>query len=557
MPMLKRRISMLLAMVTLVTGGMGADLVFRPVADEAQRVVILTNSNDPESVELARFYSDQRNIPRGNIIALDLPLGEEISWSQYVSQLLTPLQRWLIDEDWVEAIEMDLFDEAGRRKLSTAGHRISYLVTCRGVPLKIRADTQLPPDAPAGSSPQMRTNRAAVDSELTLLNRSAPQRDGLVRSPLFGKSELGLFDGDSVVRVSRLDGPTFPAARRLVTSGLEAEERGLIGRSVIDIGGPHARGDEWFEEAVEALQAQGWKSQVHRDKGTLGVTDRADGVAIYLGWYARNINGPFAPAGYQFAPGAIALHLHSFSAGTMRLQDGGGWTGPMVARGVAATVGNVYEPYMEYTHHPHRFIRAFLAGATLGEAAYYAMPALSWQAIVVGDPLYRPMAVSFAEQLERVADYPSRSAAYLLLRYLDNGEAQGIPTADQIATAAEALKRFPNLALAWKTAELEASNGEKAAAVARLGIAGFLTRVPVDEWGLMAAIAGRLQEWGDQNGAFKVWKVLLDQPLSDAARKAWLPDAIAAARAAGRYSELSSWERRLRELQPPPKAKES
>ena len=91
MPMLKRRISMLLAMVTLVTGGMGADLVFRPVADEAQRVVILTNSNDPESVELARFYSDQRNIPRGNIIALDLPLGEEISWSQYVSQLLTPL----------------------------------------------------------------------------------------------------------------------------------------------------------------------------------------------------------------------------------------------------------------------------------------------------------------------------------------------------------------------------------------------------------------------------------------------------------------------------------
>lgn len=521
------------------------------VADEAERVVIVANVNDPNSVELARFYADKREIPRANIVEMDLPLGEEISWTQYVEQLLTPLQQWLIEGKWIEAIEMDLFDEVGRRKLSTAGHRISYLVTCRGVPLKIRHNGELPSDAPGGTSPNLLTNRAAVDSELTLINRSAPQRDGYVRNPLFGKSEFGLFDGDSVVRVSRLDGPTFPAARRLVTSALEAEQQGLIGRAVVDIGGPHAKGDEWFEEAASLLQEQDWKPQVHRDKGTLRVTDRADGVAIYLGWYAGQINGPFALPGYEFAPGAIALHLHSFSAGSLRLQNRGGWSGPLVARGVAATVGNVYEPYMEFTHHPHRFIGALLGGATLGEAAYYSIPALSWQGIVIGDPLYRPMTLSLADQLQQMDQLPLRLAAYLALRQLEHRNNQDVSAADQIANAAAAFRSYPNLALAWKTAELESSNGQRAAAVARLGIAGFLSRVRVDEWGLMATIAQQLLAWEDPTNAFKVWSVLLDQPLSDSARKAWLPEAIKSARAAGRFSDLSNWERMLRELQSP------
>lgn len=533
-------------------GGLGAELGFTVVPDEAERVVIVANANDPESVELARFYADERRIPRANIFAMDLPLGEEVSWRQYIDQLLTPLQRWLIEQQWIEAIEMDLMDDVGRRKLSTAGHRISYLVTCRGVPLKIRADPNLPSDAPTGMSSKLRTNRAAVDSELTLINRSETRRDGLVGNPVFGKSSLGLFEGDSLVRVSRLDGPTYPAARRLVTSAREAERRGLIGRSMVDIGGPHAKGDEWFEEAAEVLREHQWKPQIHRAKGTLPATARADGVAIYLGWYAGKINGPFGLPDYEFVPGAIALHLHSYSASSLRLQDGGGWTGPFVARGVAATVGNVYEPYLEFTHHPHRFIGALLAGATLGEAAYYALPALSWQGIVVGDPLYRPAQVSLVEQWDQIAELPPRSAAYLILRQLEQAVVEEVASEDQLATAVNGFKRYPNLALAWKTAELEASRGEKAAAVARLGIAGFLSRVRVDEWGLMALIAEQLQEWEDPAGSFKVWQVLLDQPLTDAVRKAWLPAAIETARETGRYSVLSDWQRDLRELQPKP-----
>ena len=74
-------------------------VVFNPVAGEADRVVIVANANDADSLELARFYSDRRGIPRENIVALDLPVGEEINWPTYVSQLLEPLRNWLVERD--------------------------------------------------------------------------------------------------------------------------------------------------------------------------------------------------------------------------------------------------------------------------------------------------------------------------------------------------------------------------------------------------------------------------------------------------------------------------
>ena len=87
------------------------------------------------------------------------------------------------------------------------------------------------------------------------------------------------------------------------------------------------------------------------------------------------------------------MHIHSYSATTLRNRDTG-WSGPFVARGVTATVGNVFEPYLQLTHRPDLLLRALVRGATFGDAACYAQPALSWQVIAIGDPLYRPFAVS-------------------------------------------------------------------------------------------------------------------------------------------------------------------
>src|SRR5690606_10217310 len=102
-----------------------------------------------------------------------------------------------------------------------------------------------------------------------------------------------------------------------------------------------------------------------------------------------SMNGPFRRKDFKFPPGAVALHIHSFSATTLQ-SDKKAWVGPLVSRGVTATVGNVYEPYLQFTHNPILFFRGLASGLTLAEAAYISLPAVSWQTITVGDPLYRP-----------------------------------------------------------------------------------------------------------------------------------------------------------------------
>ena len=111
--------------------------------------------------------------------------------------------------------------------------------------------------------------------------------------------------------------------------------------------------------------------------------------ALYYGWYYENIFGPFTRSDFRFVPGAIAMHIHSYSAATLRDRNSG-WVGPFVSRGAAASLGNVYEPYLQLTTHPDIFNERLLHGFTFAESAYAATDALSWMGVMVGDPLYRP-----------------------------------------------------------------------------------------------------------------------------------------------------------------------
>ena len=112
-------------------------------------------------------------------------------------------------------------------------------------------------------------------------------------------------------------------------------------------------------------------------------------IAIYAGWYASDVNGPFALPKVEFMPGAFAYHLHSFSADTLRSTTAN-WCGPLLAKGATCTMGCVYEPYLAATPNIAFFLQALFNGYTFGEAAWAAQAALSWQTTVIGDPLYRP-----------------------------------------------------------------------------------------------------------------------------------------------------------------------
>jgi hypothetical protein len=112
-------------------------------------------------------------------------------------------------------------------------------------------------------------------------------------------------------------------------------------------------------------------------------------AGLYFGWYAEHVSGPFVRPDFRFARGAVAVHIHSFSALTLRdpLHH---WAGPLVSVGAAATFGNVYEPYLSLTPQLDIFYDRLRAGFTFAESGYMAHRALSWMTTFVGDPLYRP-----------------------------------------------------------------------------------------------------------------------------------------------------------------------
>lgn len=43
--------------------------------------------------------------------------------------------------------------------------------------------------------------------------------------------------------------------------------------------------------------------------------------ALYFGWYADAVAGPFTQLEFRFVPGAVAVHIHSFSASTLRNEN--------------------------------------------------------------------------------------------------------------------------------------------------------------------------------------------------------------------------------------------
>jgi uncharacterized protein (TIGR03790 family) len=387
-----------------------------PADDLAARLVILANARQPESVALARFYAEQRGVPAANLIALPMPETETITWRQFIDEVYQPVQDELYRRHWIEGTASSLLDALGRRRFAFTAQHLSYLVVCRGVPLRVANDPTLLPVSDDGQTPaQFRKNEGAVDAELSLLALGNYEINGLVGNPLFAQAEIQTLDGQQVVKVCRLDGPTWADARHLVTAALAGERIGLIGRYYLDLKGPHAIGDQWLASVQEQLQDLGFDGDREETAGGFGPDARFDAPVLYFGWYAEHLNGPFSREGFRFPVGAVAMHIHSFSAQTLH-SDTIGWCGPLVARGVTATVGNVFEPYLEFTHRPNLLLRALSQGRNFGDAVYYALPALSWQEVAIGDPLYRPFKVTLAEQLAQRSRIPAGELAYAWLR---------------------------------------------------------------------------------------------------------------------------------------------
>lgn len=524
-------------------------------AEDAGAIVILANRDDPESLELARHYAAKRGLPERDIVALPMPLTEQITWEEFVVTVWNPLLREAVRREWLFASISDEKDAVGRLRTVVVRHRLRALVVCRGVPLRVAHDPARydPATNPLTGNAVLRSNEGAVDSELSLLAAGDYPIAAFVPNPLFSAERPSSHALDQILPVGRLDGPTLADAKGLVDRAVEAERFGLAGRAYVDIGGPHRRGDDWLEECVSELRSLGFDTDADRERPTLPGHARFDAPALYFGWYAGDLNGPFAAPGFRFPVGAVALHIHSFSAHTLRSPQRG-WVGPLVARGVTATLGNVSEPYLEFTHQPHLLLRALARGETIGRAALYSVNALSWRAILVGDPLYRPFALTAEEQWAAREKLPPELEPYARLRRMRLLAAAGRGE-EALALGRAGLRQNPSLPFALGLAGVQLSADDAASARRTLGIFSALkTWRPADRPLALAAARAFQAAGSPKDGLALMERLLAASDLPKEQRVFLLGHAVAIARSTPDPVRAADWEAERARLTAPPPA---
>ncbi len=158
-------------------------------------------------------------------------------------------------------------------------------------------------------------------------------------------------------------------------------------------------GDD-YEETTTTLTGAGWTV---RYDGTFNFVDAPEETHILIGYSSYGGNhsafglgaSPSAGAsyinGFHFAPGAMFNTAESYNGralnglGTLFNQE---QVADFIAAGGTFAIGMVWEPFT-FSLPDNEFMMTgmLVNGLTWGEAAYTSIPALSWQQIVLGDPL--------------------------------------------------------------------------------------------------------------------------------------------------------------------------
>ena len=365
------------AAALIVCGGVAS-------AQTSANLLLVINTASADSDAVAKRYIARRSVPRDNVCLLVAPTTESISRGVYESQIEQPIWKCIT--------------------AARAHDRILYIVLTKGVPIRITG------------TPGRTGTLASVDSELTLLYRRRTGRpvpvSGFVPNPYFaGAAPVDTIkpfahDRYDIYLVTRLDGYSVRDVEAMIDKGGAPVRDGRFvldeRAALVDSGG-----DAWMRTAAQRLRAQGFGERVVLDESTKVVTQQSK----VLGYYSWGSNDPAIRLRHfdlEFVPGALAGMFVSTDARTFK-EPPPNWMpaneatkesvyagshqsliGDLIRDGVTGTVGYVDEPYLDATIRPEVLFPAYVSGRNLAEAFYAATPYLSWQSLVIGDPLCAP-----------------------------------------------------------------------------------------------------------------------------------------------------------------------
>lgn len=356
----------------------------RVSAQTAENVAVVINDASPESTEVGEYYVKARAIPPGNVIHIKTTTDDTLSRAAFLATIQQPIAAALTRANLLDGIH--------------------YIVLTKGVPLRVAGTP-----GPDGTV-------ASVDSELSLLYRRLTGQTVLTRNRVTNPYYLGekpvaearafTHREYDIYLVSRLDAFTVEEVRALID---RAGRAGREGRVVLDQRDAlvNRKGEDWLGLAAQQLTKAG-----HGDRVVLEATPKpareVTPVIGYYSWGSINPQNRVRVVKMDFTPGALAASFVSTDARTFKeppakwlpteSSDRSTWfggspqslVGDLIREGVTGVAGQVSEPYLQGAVRPEILFPAYLAGFNLIESFYLAIPDLSWQTVVIGDPLCAP-----------------------------------------------------------------------------------------------------------------------------------------------------------------------
>lgn len=341
-------------------------------------VLVVANDQSALSRRIAEYYISRRSIPLDNYCHIKTTESEIVPRNVYEAE--------------VEGkIGVCLKQHSGA---------ITAIVLTQGVPLRIQAR----------QGTGQATDGASVDSELALffqkLRGVRIPLNGSLRNPYFGQRDAA-FDQNRfpMYLVTRLAAQKFEHVQRMIDASVAVArdpQSPARGKVVLDLRAyDDTSGNDWLRNTAIALP----RDRVVIDESNRVITGEKD-VIGYASWGSNDKARKDRRSGFSWLPGSVATEFVSTDGRTFAAPPETWNIGPwsdktkyfagspqslstdLLAEGASAVTGHVDEPYLGFTPRPDYLLPAYLVKhRSLAEAFYSSIPVLSWQNILIGDPL--------------------------------------------------------------------------------------------------------------------------------------------------------------------------
>jgi uncharacterized protein (TIGR03790 family) len=356
----------------------------------ATHVLVLYNSADPSSVQIADYY--QQVHPGVHLLGLSgIPGGDDISAANYLSIIRPQVMAGLTSS-------------------------INDIVTTQGLPLRI--DNPTPATTPYTYSDALGTHTVystswssyeSLEGALTrvsLVSTTAQLCDQTWWAPAADQSQNPYFNTNTsfshsnaalqgMYLTSRLDGYTVSDVESEINNAQNVTiTAGAEGFLIDNTSSGSSYGHTSMPQLVSNVLGPSGQSYVYNTTPipatsapfpVVGYDSYGTNEGLMPGYITDQLNFPIAKGG--IFESWESYNAYSFTPGVTK--NGQGLLADWIAKGGAAAVGNVQEPggwLWAYTNEDTMF-QMMLEGYTWAEAAWGATPRLDFVNTVIGDPL--------------------------------------------------------------------------------------------------------------------------------------------------------------------------